>query len=104
MFHFLSIITWLEQHQFACLFKKLTHLDCPGCGIQRSIIELLKGNILESIKLYPPTIPILFLFALLGSYLIIKWNKGYLHLKYTYLFCAAIIVANYFYKIFLMLN
>jgi hypothetical protein len=104
MFNLHSIITWLENHQMTCVIKKITHFDCPGCGIQRSIIELLKGNLIESIKLYPPTIPILFLFAMLGAYLIIKWNKGYIHLKYAYFFCTATIVINYFFKIFLLLN
>lgn len=33
-----------------CLFHKLTNLYCPGCGITRSIVSLLKGNISEAFK------------------------------------------------------
>ncbi|MBK7377164.1 MAG: DUF2752 domain-containing protein [Chitinophagaceae bacterium] len=35
-FWFLNIIDWLQQHQLPCLFRQLTHIDCPGCGMQRS--------------------------------------------------------------------
>ncbi|OAQ41839.1 hypothetical protein A5893_01605 [Pedobacter psychrophilus] len=37
-----------------CLFKKITNLDCPGCGFQRSVLSLFEGDFLESWQLYPP--------------------------------------------------
>lgn len=95
----LSIINWLEQHQLPCIFKKITQFDCPGCGIQRAGIELLKGNLGESFRVYPPLIPIFLLFVLLIAYLVFKWQKGYLHLKYAYIFCALVIVINYIFKL-----
>ena len=52
---FLNIITWLEQRELQCLFKKYFHVDCPGCGFQRSIVELIKGNVEESFLLFPTT-------------------------------------------------
>jgi hypothetical protein len=99
MYYQLSIINWLQQHQLPCIFKKVTHFDCPGCGFQRSFIELLKGNLGESFRLYPPLLPILLLFTVLVAYLAIKWQKGYLHLKYAYIFCATAIIANYIFKL-----
>jgi hypothetical protein len=92
-------VDWLESHQLPCFFKKITHFDCPGCGFQRSIIHLLKGNVEESFILYPPLIPLILLFTMLIAYLTIKWEKGYLHLKYSYMFCTAIILINYIYKL-----
>ena len=62
---FLSIINWLEQHQLPCIIKKLTGVDCPGCGFQRSAIALMKGNVLESFRLYPALMPIILFFAFL---------------------------------------
>ena len=32
-----------------CPFKILFHIDCPGCGLTRATISLLKGNIMESL-------------------------------------------------------
>lgn len=33
-----------------CPFKLITGFNCPGCGIQRAIYELLHGNFYEAIK------------------------------------------------------
>jgi hypothetical protein len=95
-----QIITWLEQHQLPCIFKKMFHFDCPGCGFQRSVIELMKGNLGASFELYPPAIPIITLFSLLIVYLCKKWKNGPKQLTYMYIFCALSIVINYMYKIF----
>lgn len=32
-----------------CPFKMFLHVDCPGCGLTRAAIALLKGNIRESL-------------------------------------------------------
>lgn len=60
---FLNIISWLEQRELPCLFKKYFHVDCPGCGFQRSIIALLKGNVEESFLLFPTTLALIIFFV-----------------------------------------
>ena len=60
---FLNIITWLEQRELSCLFKKYLHVDCPGCGFQRSIIALMKGNVWESFLLFPTTFALMMFFG-----------------------------------------
>ena len=62
-----TIIDWLEEHTVPCLYKKFLGVECPGCGMQTSLIELLKGNVIESIKLFPPLLPIIFLIPVLVS-------------------------------------
>lgn len=99
VFAYLNIIRWLEQHQLPCIFKSLTRFDCPGCGLQRSFVALLQGNIAESFKIYPALLPILLLFSLLAVRLFSK-NEAYnTSLKYIFFFCASIIVVSYIYKI-----
>jgi hypothetical protein len=61
----LNIINWLEQHQLPCIFKSIFHVDCPGCGFQRSAIALLRGDIVGSWKMYPALIPMLIFFLYL---------------------------------------
>lgn len=37
-------------HLLPCLFKSITGLSCPGCGIQRSFLLLLNGDIAASFR------------------------------------------------------
>lgn len=96
---FLNIINWLQEHQLPCMFKSITHFDCPGCGIQRSFVLLLKGDWLGSFKMYPALLPILFLFGYLILHVIKKFKSGSIVLKYAYFFCAGVIAVSYIYKL-----
>ncbi|MGB4843073.1 MAG: DUF2752 domain-containing protein [Ferruginibacter sp.] len=98
-FYFLNIINWLETHQLPCMFKAVTHIDCPGCGIQRSFILLIKGDVAGSFLLYPALIPIIFLFIFLAVHVTKKMRYGTAVLKYTYIFCAGLIMVSYIYKL-----
>ncbi|PKP03121.1 MAG: hypothetical protein CVU11_09645 [Bacteroidetes bacterium HGW-Bacteroidetes-6] len=71
-----NFIHFLEKNQGACPVKHFTGLDCPGCGLQRAFIELLKGNIYESISIHPGLIPLILLVFLGISQLIFKWKNG----------------------------
>ena len=62
---YIHAISWLEQHQLPCLFRAAFHVDCPGCGFQRSSIALLKGDIGQSLAYYPALIPMLLFFVFL---------------------------------------
>lgn len=97
--YFLNIVQWLQQHQLPCLFKQVTHFDCPGCGMQRSLLLLLSGNIPGSFAMYPALIPILLLFSFLVLHVVFKIKRGAIILKYSYIFCAGIILLSYVYKI-----
>jgi hypothetical protein len=55
----LNIISWLEAHELPCLIKNIFHVECPGCGLQRSFIALLQGNILQSLQYYPALLPLI---------------------------------------------
>lgn len=62
---YVNFIHWLEQHLVPCLFKNFFHIECPGCGLQRSVLELLKGNVASSVGFYPALIPMLIYFTYL---------------------------------------
>ena len=48
-----------------CMSKQLFGIDCPGCGIQRSVWLLFQGEFLAAFKMYPAIYPIMGLFAFL---------------------------------------
>ncbi|MEN8815508.1 MAG: DUF2752 domain-containing protein [Nonlabens sp.] len=60
-----------DSWMLPCMSKQLTGMDCPGCGIQRSISFLLDGKFIDSFLMYPGLYPGLFLFF----FLIFDWFK-----------------------------
>lgn len=81
-----------------CSFKELTGFECPGCGIQRSLIELLHGNLVESIQLFPALIPTIWTFAFLLIHLNFKIKKGSQVLLWSAIVNFAIMLASYIWK------
>jgi hypothetical protein len=47
-----------------CLFHRLTGLDCPGCGMTRAFVCLMRGDLLGAWQMHPFSIPLL---ALAGA-------------------------------------
>jgi Protein of unknown function (DUF2752) len=94
-----NTVQWLEQHMLRCPSKMLLKIDCPGCGLQRGILAMLKGNWAESFQIYPATLPILVMFAYLLLHLLFKFKNGARNLSFIFMFCAGIILVHYIYKI-----
>jgi hypothetical protein len=90
---------WLEAHLLSCPSKTYLHIECPGCGLQRSVIALLKGDAVTSFRLYPATIPILLLFTFTLMHLRFKFTRGAAAIKYTQAGIAIVIAVFYIYKI-----
>lgn len=57
-----------------CIFKKITGLECPGCGITRVCMSLLRGHIAEAFSYNR----FCFLAAPVILYLIIKCDIKYI--------------------------
>lgn len=55
----------LEDYMIPCLNKQLTGIDCPGCGLQRSVNLLLHGEFVAAFQMYPAIYTIIPLFALI---------------------------------------
>jgi len=79
----------------------MTGMDCPGCGLQRSIISLFKGDIATSLRQYPAGIFIVALFLFLLLHLRFDFRYGALALKILFMAVVVLIIAHYFYKIFM---
>lgn len=63
-----------------CLIYNFFHIPCPGCGCTRALIELLKGNITNSIEYNP--LPLLLVVI---CSIIILWNLiDYIRKKKTF--------------------
>ena len=86
IFILIILVTYLIYYLFTgneipCIFKKITGLYCPGCGITRMFFSLLRLDIYRAFR-YNPLV-----FILLVSYLfytiidLVKYSKTNKHLK-----------------------
>jgi hypothetical protein len=60
-------VSTAESWMLPCLVKRFSGFDCPGCGIQRAIWDLISGDIEGAWHHYPP------LFAILVSLSLLVW-------------------------------
>ncbi|WP_432711836.1 DUF2752 domain-containing protein [Pedobacter sp.] len=54
-----------------CLIKHFTSIPCPSCGSTRSIIALINGNFVQSLKLNPMGIIVAIIMLLLPMWIIL---------------------------------
>lgn len=53
----------LKDYMLPCINKKIFGIDCLGCGLQRSILLLLKGDYMEAFYMYPAIYTLIILLA-----------------------------------------
>jgi len=69
------------------------------CGSQRALIELLKGNLVESFKLYPALIPSIIIVISAILQLMIKREKGWKVIRMLLIADFALIMISYIIKL-----
>lgn len=94
-----EFIQWLEKLQIPCTFQKHWGVCCPGCGFQSALIELLKGNIWESIQTYPALIPIITTILLFFIHLKFNSKLTSVSLKSSFFLSIILILSNYIIKL-----
>lgn len=82
----------------SCQWKQMG-MECMGCGLQRSVIHLLKGNFIEAFNSYPAIYTLLGMFVFLGLHLKFNFAQGHQILKWLFIINLSIIVVNYLIKI-----
>jgi hypothetical protein len=97
----ITIVDWLESKQLPCFTKSIFHIECPGCGMQRAVIALLRGDLAESIRLHPAAIPTLAMLVFLVVHLVLKLKNGSRILLFLFSFNAFVITVNYIIKLIL---
>ena len=94
-----EIISFLEEHLLSCSWKEGFGVECLGCGLQRSLILLLKGDFIGAFKMYPPVYTLILMFVYLGLHLKFDFNKGSRVLLYLFILNVIIMIINYIVKI-----
>ena len=53
-----TTVHWLSNHLLPCFYKQVFGFSCPLCGSQRAVVLLCQGQIWESMKMFPPLLPL----------------------------------------------
>ncbi len=89
------MVYWLENHLLTCFFKSHLGVECPGCGIQRSFIALLKGNFIESFHYHAALIPFVITLVLLSIQLKVKHENGGKWVMRAFITTSSITIIQY---------
>lgn len=94
---------------FDCYILKNLGIYCPGCGGSRSLVALLKLDIITSFIYYPPlviTALMIFLWDILAIISIITQNQNYIGIfKWEYFICVPVlIIVNYALRLILLFS
>jgi len=84
-----------------CHWKSTYGIDCFGCGFQRALNLLLEGNLIDSFKMYPALIPIIFTLIYTALHLKFKFNNGARFIVIFFSSSVVIMLISYFYKLYL---
>ena len=98
--NFLSI----EDYMLPCLNKQLFGIDCPGCGIQRSLVHIVHGEFIAAFNMYPAIYTLLFF----GGFIVLNLKMKFKYAQKIILIFAVlnilIIIGSYIIKMISIIN
>uniref|UniRef100_UPI0032AEDDEE DUF2752 domain-containing protein n=2 Tax=Aquimarina mycalae TaxID=3040073 RepID=UPI0032AEDDEE len=87
-----------------CINKKIFGVDCLGCGMQRAIALLLKGEFAAAFHMYPAIYPLLFLLLFLGFNFFVKFKNDWFVKMGLLLITVLTMVVSYIIKMKFIFN
>lgn len=94
----MNFISFLEKNLLSCPWKKHFDVECMGCGMQRSILLILKGDFVAAFYMYPAIYTLIIMFAVLFLHLKLEFKYGSKILIFLFSINAIIIVLNFILK------
>jgi hypothetical protein len=81
-----------------CLNKKLFGLDCLGCGFQRSLLHVIKGDFVAAFNVYPAIYTLIIMAIFLILNLKFKFKSGKKIIIIFVIINILITITSYFIK------
>jgi hypothetical protein len=88
-----------EDYMIPCLNKKLFGFECLGCGLQRSVALLFRGEFIEAFKMYPAVFTLIPLFILIGINIFYKFKNAIRIINILAIATVSIIIVSYIIKL-----
>jgi len=89
----------IEKYMLPCLSKKFFGFDCPGCGMQRSFVMLLKGDFADAFHMFPAIYTGLLFFACIVLNFTDKSRNYHKAIIALSIVNAVIMAVNFIYKL-----
>jgi len=81
------ILEGLEDYMLGCINKKIFGVECLGCGAQRAIALLFRGEFAAAFKMYPAIYTLL----LLAGFLVFNF---FVKMKYSFQIKVGLVILN----------
>lgn len=88
----------MEDYMIPCMNKTLFGVECFGCGTQRALLLLAKGDFVGAFQMFPAIYTTLLFFAFVALHIIDKSRNYKNFLIFFAIVNAIIMVGSYFYK------
>ena len=89
----------MEEYMLPCLNKRLFGFDCPGCGTQRALMLLFRGDWVGAFHMFPAIYTLILLCACLALHVIDKSRNYQKAIGSLAVLNALIILVAYYYKL-----
>lgn len=89
----------LEKYMIPCMNKQLFGIDCPGCGMQRALVLILRGEFSEAFFMFPAIYTVIAFFGFLALNFLDKKRNYHKIIIGLGIFNALIMIISYIYKI-----
>ena len=81
-----------------CVNKKLLGVECLGCGTQRALLLLLRGEFNAAFHMFPAIFTTILFFGVLGLHFIDKSRNYHKIIVSLAIINAVIMIVSYIYK------
>lgn len=88
----------LKDFMLPCLNKRLLGVDCPGCGMQRSVDLLLHGEFVAAFQMFPAIYTLIPLFILIASNKVFNMKVDHRFIIVLSIASVALILINFIFK------
>lgn len=89
----------IEEYMVPCLSKKIFGLDCPGCGMQRSLLLVAKGEFSAAYQMYPAVYTSILFALFLGFHLFDKTRNYSKIVIFLAIVNGIVMMVSYIYKL-----
>ena len=87
-----------EEYLLPCLNKKLFGVECLGCGFQRSVLHLIRGEFSEAFYVYPAIYTLLLFLMYILLNLKFKFKNSKKIIRVLVIINILVIISSYLIK------